>query len=146
MRVVSDSARACHVLVFSTCERVAGPFRHPRGVSHRTPLHTTSTCERSPCWSQQARTLTSGAACVLLRRPSLTLSCLSSPPGDHHMSDDHLFNLLEDDCSLLGSLLDECLSGEVGLATAKPRAGAKSKPLTPLHRLRSPPLPRLARR
>jgi hypothetical protein len=28
------------------------------------------------------------------------------------MSDDHLFNLLEDDCSLLGSLLDECLSGE----------------------------------
>lgn len=31
------------------------------------------------------------------------------------MSDDHAFNLLEDDCSLLGSLLDECLNVEVGL-------------------------------
>ena len=63
------------------------------------------------------------------------------------MSDDHLFNLLEDDCSLLGSLLDECLSGEVGLAPAQPLAAAqKATPLTPPHRLWSHLLPRLARR
>lgn len=34
---------------------------------------------------------------------------------DHHASDDHAFNLLDDDCALLGKLLDDCLKVEVRL-------------------------------
>ena len=54
--------------------------------------------------------------------PPLSTVLSLRPPGDHHMSDDHAFNLLEDDCSLLGSLLDECLSGEVGLLSRRRRS------------------------
>ncbi len=32
---------------------------------------------------------------------------------DHHLSDDHSFNVLNDDCALLGKLLDDCLNVEV---------------------------------
>lgn len=31
---------------------------------------------------------------------------------DHHLSDDHSYNVLDDDCALLGRLLDDCLEME----------------------------------
>ena len=33
--------------------------------------------------------------------------------SDHHASDDLAYNLLDDDCALLGKLLDDCLLVEV---------------------------------
>jgi hypothetical protein len=51
---------------------------------------------------------------------------------DHHLSDDHSYNVLDDDCALLGRLLDDCLEMEAraprctacGCAAARLRARA----------------------
>ena len=39
--------------------------------------------------------------------------------SDHHASDDLAYNLLDDDCALLGKLLDECLLVEVRSPTRR---------------------------
>ena len=113
----------CYVRISATLRAVRKALsetRRRRLTTHPTTTHL-HVSDLSPCWSRQAR---AGEAllCAALPRPPLSTVLSLRPPGDHHMSDDHAFNLLEDDCSLLGSLLDECLNDEVGLLCRRRRS------------------------